>query len=178
MSKQAIVLHRQETLIAPALVAKLGSEATKRFYEFFTFPIRNKNTREAYYRAIGQFLEFFQTKGFHSIEDIEPIRVAAYIEWLSIRAKPAPLSARSIKQHMAGIRMFLSWLTEKGILAINPAREVKTRNFLELKARRRRSVRKRFRKCLRQSTRAMWLAIGIKRYLRLWHTRLRGLVLS
>jgi Uri superfamily endonuclease len=27
--------------------------ATKRFFEFFTVPIRNKNTRIAYYQAIG-----------------------------------------------------------------------------------------------------------------------------
>jgi integrase/recombinase XerD len=30
---------------------------------------------------------------------------------------------------MAAIRMMFSWLTEKGILAINPAREVKTPKF-------------------------------------------------
>ena len=38
-------------------------------------------------------------------------------------------SAATIKQHMAAIRMMFSWLTEKGILAINPAREVKTPKF-------------------------------------------------
>ena len=30
---------------------------------------------------------------------------------------------------MAAIRMMFFWLTEKGILAINPAREVKTPKF-------------------------------------------------
>jgi site-specific recombinase XerC len=30
---------------------------------------------------------------------------------------------------MAAIRMLFSWLTEKGILAMNPAREVKTPKF-------------------------------------------------
>lgn len=35
----------------------------------------------------------------------------------------------TVKQHMAGIRMFFSWLTEKGVLAMNPAREVKTPKF-------------------------------------------------
>jgi hypothetical protein len=40
----------------PALVADVGPEATKRFFEFFTFPIRNKNTRTACYHAIGRFL--------------------------------------------------------------------------------------------------------------------------
>jgi site-specific recombinase XerC len=32
----------------------------------------------------------------------------------------------TIKQHLAAIRMMFSWLTEKGVLDINPAREVKT----------------------------------------------------
>ena len=48
-----------------------------------------------------------------------PITVAAYIEQHSG-------SPPTVKQHMAAIRMLFSWLTEKGILAMNPAREVKT----------------------------------------------------
>jgi site-specific recombinase XerD len=100
----------------------LGPEATKRFFEFFTVPIRNRNTRAAYYQAIGQFLDWCQRGGFSNLEDIEPIHVAAYIEQHSG-------SAATIKQHMAAIRMMFSWLTEKGILAINPAREVKTPKF-------------------------------------------------
>ncbi len=32
----------------------------------------------------------------------------------------------TVKQHMAAIRMMFSWLTEKGVLAMNTAREVKT----------------------------------------------------
>jgi hypothetical protein len=31
---------------------------------------------------------------------------------------------------MAAIRMLFSWLTERGILAMNPAREVKTQKFV------------------------------------------------
>jgi hypothetical protein len=73
-------------------------------------------------QAIGQFLDWCQRAGFSNIEDIEPIHVAAYIEQHSG-------SAATIKQHMAAIRMMFSWLTEKGILAINPAREVKTPKF-------------------------------------------------
>ena len=60
--------------------------------------------------------------GFRHLEDIEPITVAAYIEQHT--GSPA-----TIKQHMAAIRMLFSWLTEKGILAMNPAREVKTPKF-------------------------------------------------
>jgi hypothetical protein len=31
----------------PAIIADVGPEATKRFFEFFTVPIRNKNTKSA-----------------------------------------------------------------------------------------------------------------------------------
>jgi site-specific recombinase XerD len=43
--------------------------------------------------------------------------VAAYIETLQSQATPP-----TVKQHMAAIRMLFSWLTEKGVLAMNPAR--------------------------------------------------------
>jgi site-specific recombinase XerC len=44
-------------------------------------------------------------------------------------SKVTKASAATIKQHMAAIRMLFSWLTEKGVLAMNPAREVKTERF-------------------------------------------------
>jgi site-specific recombinase XerD len=122
MSEVALTIKRAESFQVPAIIADVGPEATKRFFEFFTVPIRNKNTRIAYYQAISQFLDWCQRAGFSNIEDIEPIHVAAYIEQHSG-------SAATIKQHMAAIRMMFSWLTEKGILAINPAREVKTPKF-------------------------------------------------
>jgi integrase/recombinase XerD len=48
--------------------------------------------------------------------------MAAYVE-------QHPGSPATIRQHMSAIRMLFSWLTEKGILAMNPAREVKTEKF-------------------------------------------------
>ena len=60
--------------------------------------------------------------GFSNVEDIEPIHVAAYSE-------SHQGSVATIKQHMAAIRMLFSWLTEKGVLAMNPGREVKTERF-------------------------------------------------
>ena len=96
----------------------------KSFFEFFTVPIRNANTRAASYRAIQQFLAWAERAGYQDLEDIEPITVAAYIEILQRRAAPP-----TVKQHMAAIRMLFSWLTEKGVLAMNSAREVKTERF-------------------------------------------------
>jgi hypothetical protein len=80
MTETALGLVKAESFQVPALIADIGPEATKRYFEFFTVPIRNKNTRIAYYHAIGQFLDWCQRAGFRGLEDIEPITVAAYIE--------------------------------------------------------------------------------------------------
>ena len=77
MSERALVLHKAEPFQVPAIIADVGPEAAKRFFEFFTVPIRNKNTRMAYCQAIGQFLDWCQRAGFSYLEDIEPIHVAA-----------------------------------------------------------------------------------------------------
>ena len=113
-----------QTFQAPVLIERAGASTKKKFFEFFTVPIRNANTRAAYYRAIQQFLAWSERAGYQHLEDIEPITVAAYIETLQRQAAPP-----TVKQHMAAIRMMFSWLTEKGVLAMNPAREVKTERF-------------------------------------------------
>jgi integrase/recombinase XerD len=121
-SDRALTVRPAQSVPLPALVAGAGPEATKRFLEFFTVPIRNRHTRAAYYRAIGQFLAWCERGGFRQLEDIEPIHVAAYIE-------KHPGSPPTVQQHLAALRMFFSWLTEKGVLAMNPAREVTAPKF-------------------------------------------------
>src|SRR6267378_4643542 len=112
------------TFPTPILIERAGPSQKVYFFEFFTVPIRNAHTRAAYYRAIQQFLSWCERAGYQDLEDIEPITVAAYIESLQRHAAPP-----TVKQHMAAIRMLFSWLTEKGVLAMNPAREVKTERF-------------------------------------------------
>src|SRR5271169_4574553 len=124
MSDSELALVAPQTFPAPILIERAGPSTRKKFFEFFTVPIRNANTRAAYYRAIQQFLVWVECAGYRDLEDIEPITVAAYIEILQRRAAPP-----TVKQHMAAIRMLFSWLTEKGVLAMNPAREVKTERF-------------------------------------------------
>jgi site-specific recombinase XerD len=84
----ALGLVKAGSFQVPALIADIGPEATKRYFEFFTVPIRNKNTRIAYYHAIGQFLDWCQRAGFRDLEDIEPITVAAYVEQHRDRRQP------------------------------------------------------------------------------------------
>src|SRR5215813_13268649 len=124
MSDSELAVVAPQTSQAPMLIERAGPSTRKKFFEFFTVPIRNANTRLAYYRAIQQFMTWLERAGYQHLEDIEPITVAAYIETLQRQAAPP-----TVKQHMAAIRMMFSWLTEKGVLAMNPAREVKTERF-------------------------------------------------
>src|SRR6202162_1149978 len=123
MSDSELAIVCVDFFAAPILIERAGSSTRKKFFEFFTVPIRNANTRAAYYRAIQHFLALVERAGYQDLEDIEPVTVAAYIETLQRQAAP------TVKQHMAAIRMLFSWLTEKGVLAMNPAREVKTEKF-------------------------------------------------
>lgn len=103
----------------PSVIRRAGSHATKRFYEFFTANIRNKNTRAAYHRAIVDFFAWTDARRL-SLDDIEPIVVAAYIEYLgTIYSKP------TVKQHLAAIRMCLDWLVVGQVVPMNPSSSVR-----------------------------------------------------
>ena len=56
MSDSELAVLAPQTFPAPILIERAGPSTRKRFFEFFTVPIRNANTRAAYYRAIQQFL--------------------------------------------------------------------------------------------------------------------------
>ena len=104
---------------APATIEKAGPQAKKRFFEFFTANIRNKNTRMAYYRALNDFFGWCDDLGYRLI-DIEPIVVAAYVEYLT-----TIYLAPTVKQHLAAIRMCFDWLVVGQILPMNPAASVR-----------------------------------------------------
>src|SRR5271165_658280 len=116
MSDSELAVVAPQTFPAPILIERAGPSTKKKFFEFFTVPIRNAHTRAAYYRAIQQFLSWCERARYQDLEDIEPITVAGYIETLQRQAAPA-----TVKQHMAAIRMLFSWLTEKGVLAMKPS---------------------------------------------------------
>lgn len=111
------------SLPAPALIAAAGEEARERFFEFFAAQIRNRNTRAAYLQAAHQFFAWCEDRGLE-LRQIRPLHVAAYIE-----AKQRELSAPSIKQHLAGLRMLFNWLVIGQVLPTNPALFVKGPKF-------------------------------------------------
>lgn len=101
----------------PALITEAGEKAGARFVEFFTATIRNKHTRAAYARAVGQFCAWCEERGLR-LAQVTPVAVAAYIEQHG-GSRP------TVKQHLAAIRMLFDYLVTGGVLAINPAASVK-----------------------------------------------------
>ncbi len=102
----------------PNAIRRAGEDASRRFLEFFTATIRNKNTRAAYAQAIRQFFDWCARRGFSDLDLIEPMVVAAYIE-------SHPGSRPTVKQHLAAIRMLFDWLVIGQVVAVNPAASVR-----------------------------------------------------
>src|SRR5277367_2089831 len=66
--------------VVPALIAAAGAHASRRFLEFFAANIRNPHTRRAYGRAVAEFLAWCDDNQVRSIEAVQPLHVAAWIE--------------------------------------------------------------------------------------------------
>jgi integrase/recombinase XerD len=94
-------------------------DAGKRFWEFFTANIRNKNTRKAYFVAAGRFSDWCEARKL-SLGQVQPIHVAAYVEEL-MRTHARP----TVKQHLAAIRMLFDWLVTGQVVPLNPAHSVR-----------------------------------------------------
>ena len=115
----------------PAMVARTGDRAAKRFLDFFAASIENDKTRMAYHRAVCSFFAWLDEHDIGELADIEPFHVAAYIKSLKVSEpgdRTVGLRAASrptVKQHLAAIRMLFDWLIVGQILAINPAHAVR-----------------------------------------------------
>src|SRR3954454_21171342 len=126
MSQEVIIPPARVSLAAygeiglPRVIAAGGDHAARRFVEFFTATIRNRNTRLAYARAVTQFFDWCDQHQIGGIVDIEPVHVAAYIEGLQ-----QSMSKPTAKQHLAAIRMLFDWLVVGQVLATNPAHAVR-----------------------------------------------------
>jgi integrase/recombinase XerD len=128
LNNQPIVFHRRQVgtresvtaaAIVPAVVEAAGPDAKRRFVEFFTANIRNRNTRESYLRAVRFFCEWCDERNVPLLA-VEPTIVAAYSEELQERYADG-----SVKVHLAAVRMLFDYFTTGGILPFNPAQAVK-----------------------------------------------------
>lgn len=106
-------------VLVPSIIASAGEQASRRFIEFFTANIRNKNTRAAYARAVGDFATWCEQQQL-GLRDLEPIAISTYVESLSIR-----LATPTVKQHLAAIRMLFDWLVMGQVIPMNPAASVR-----------------------------------------------------
>ena len=109
---------RLKRVSAPVLFSPTA-HAERRFWEFFTAHIRNPNTRLAYLTAARRFAAWCEGPGL-ALDQVEPMVVAAYVEQLS-----GALSAPSVKQHLAALRMLFDWLVVGQVLPFNPASSVR-----------------------------------------------------
>lgn len=120
------IIHRMRfgvfiagTVKLPAVIDAAGEKTARRFVEFFTATIRNKNTRVAYAFAVGSFLLWCEQRKL-SLDRIDSLAVATYVEFLA-RTRSPP----TIKQHLAAIRMCFDFLVSGGMLEVNPAWSVR-----------------------------------------------------
>jgi site-specific recombinase XerD len=104
----------------PVVHRGAGDRAAKPFLDFFAATIRNKNTRQAYYRARCRFFTWCDHHKLGTLADIEPLHVAAYIETMQSGFEKPP-----VKQRLAAIRMLFGWLVTGQIVAANPAHAVR-----------------------------------------------------
>ena len=103
----------------PTLFLDAGEKASWRLIEFLTAQIRNRNTREAYARAILRFCHWCESKKL-PLAAIKPFYIAVYIEKLGFH-----YSRPTVKQHLAAIRMMFDYLVTGQIVPMNPASSVR-----------------------------------------------------
>ena len=120
VESKTVIIAARDGVVVPRVIADAGDQAARRFLEFFAATIRNKNTRQAYYRACCRFFAWCDQHNVGEIADIEPLHVAAYVE-----AMVQDFEKPTVKQHLAAIRMLFDWLVTGQVVATNPAHSVR-----------------------------------------------------
>ncbi len=115
--------------VLPSTLLQAGPRASEKFVEFFTAAIRNPNTRSAYHRASVKFFDWCGAVGL-SLEQILPVHVATYIEALG-----REMSAPTVKQNLAAIRMLFDYLVVGQVVEMNAAAAVRGPSYSAKKGR-------------------------------------------
>jgi integrase/recombinase XerC len=101
-------------------------KAAKRVRDFFTAQLHNDHTRKAYLNATRRFAEWCEVHGIRELAEVEPYHIAAFIKDLQDKERQEkPLSAPTVKQHLAALRMLFDWLVIGQVLEVNPAASVR-----------------------------------------------------
>ncbi|MCB0145115.1 MAG: tyrosine-type recombinase/integrase [Caldilineaceae bacterium] len=119
VSPEPQALQLTDSTFIPTLFTKAGEQASYRFVEFFTATIPNANTRKAYFRAVQRLSDWCELHGLE-LTHLNPVFMAKYIQELG-----ETVSAPTVKQHLAAIRMLFDYLVTGHVLHVNPATAVK-----------------------------------------------------
>ncbi len=101
----------------PPVLQRAGLAACFAADEFFSARISNPETRRAYARAVGWFLEFCER------EDVELHRVTPGLAGRFLR--DLPVSAATKNQALAGLRHFFDALVTRHAVVLNPFHSVR-----------------------------------------------------
>jgi site-specific recombinase XerD len=103
----------------PLFVRDAGPEAEAFTAEFFAARIPNVNTRAAYERAVRRFATWAQARGIQ-LARVNPVDAADYLQGLGEQLQPP-----SVNLHLAALRQWFDWLTQRGVFRANPIASVK-----------------------------------------------------
>lgn len=99
-------------LTLPALIDRAGDRARTTFVEFFVSRIANRNTRQAYARAVWQFYDWCDDQGL-TLSEIHPVIAGGYI-------RQHDGSDATVKQHLAALRSLYDWMVTQQAVPFNP----------------------------------------------------------
>jgi site-specific recombinase XerD len=109
-------------MVVPPVIAEAGEHAARMTLEFFTARIANRHTRRAYSRAVADFCAWCSNEGV-GLKQLDAPTVSAYLAGLNV-------SVASVKLAASGLRHWLDFLTERGVLPFNPALSVRTERLV------------------------------------------------
>ena len=106
--------------LMPAELFAPTPKAQKRVVEFFTAQVNNDHTRRAYVNATRRFSDWCAGQGIEHLSSVQPVHVAAFLKQLQ-----GEVSAPTVKQHLAALRVLFDWLVVGHIIEHNPAHAVR-----------------------------------------------------
>jgi site-specific recombinase XerC len=97
-----------------------GEESISGFLKVFISEITNPNTREAYARAVADFLRWCHQRGMNDPREIRPTHIGDWLEELG-----RSLSVPMIKQRLTAVRCLFELMVTGGLMTANPAQAVR-----------------------------------------------------
>jgi site-specific recombinase XerD len=125
-STEAALVVRSTGALArplPPFVRAAGPEAEAFTVEFFAARIPNPNTRGAYENAVRRFCSWCEGRGL-ALGQVNPVEAAAYVQALG-----QTLQTPSVNLHLAALRQWFDWLTQRGVFRANPIASVKAPRY-------------------------------------------------